>query len=164
MQRLWTWVLLSLAILIFVVGQFADVAIAQTGDYISGRVVSDGGVAEAGVWVIAEAKDVMQNDAHLADFRNRPWWSWAYNILLPVYTEMEELPGFAELPERFLKCIRLVLGSYGEHEVYTELYWDQNESRESVNRMLKKVGLDMRLMWKACCEGLRTKSCPALPV
>ena len=62
MQRSWTWALLSLALFIC-----ADVAFAQTGDYISGRVVSEGGVAEAGVWVIAEAKDVMQNDGRGPD-------------------------------------------------------------------------------------------------
>ena len=108
-------------------------------------------------------KDLMQNDGHLTDFRDRKWWNWAYNILYPVYTAMEELPGFDDLPERFLKGVRLVLGGCGEHEVYTELYWDQNETRANINRMLKRVGLDVRLMWNACCSGLRLKSSPAVP-
>ncbi|MSR07314.1 MAG: hypothetical protein EXR93_09660 [Gemmatimonadetes bacterium] len=36
-------------------------------DYISGRVVSEGGRPEAGVWVIAESKDVMPDDGRGAD-------------------------------------------------------------------------------------------------
>ena len=106
---------------------------------------------------------LLKNDGHLTDFRNRPWWTWAYNVLYPVYTAMEELPGFDGLPERFLKGIRLVLGSYGGHEVYTELYWDPNESRTNINKMFRRMGPDLRLMWKACCSGLRMKSSPAVP-
>ena len=52
----------------------ADVAFAQIspthsqdGEYISGRVISEEGTAEAGVWVIAEAKDVMANDGRGPD-------------------------------------------------------------------------------------------------
>ena len=108
-------------------------------------------------------KDLMQNDGHLTDFRNRPWWNWAYNVLFPVYTAMEDLPGFGDLPERFLKGVRLVLGGYGGHEVYTEIYWDPNETRANLNRMLKRVGLDVRLMWRACGSGLRMKTCPPVP-
>ena len=60
MRRSWTWVLPSLTILVGAGVGLAQGASAQSpdGDYISGRVLSDGGTPEAGVWVIAEAKDV----------------------------------------------------------------------------------------------------------
>jgi len=105
----------------------------------------------------------IKNDGQLVDFCNRPWWNWAYNVLYPVYTTMQELPGFRNLPERFTRGVRLILGGCGEYEVYTELCWDQNETRFQINKMLKRVGVDLRSMWRACCDGLRHKAEPASP-
>ena len=105
----------------------------------------------------------IRHQGDLQDFSNRPWWNWAYNVLYPVYTAMVELPGFRELPPRFLMCLRLLLGGLGEHEVYTELYWDQNETLVNLNRMLKRVGLDLHIMWRSCCAGLLMKLSPAEP-
>lgn len=67
MQRSSTQVIVLLAI---VAGLTAgpDRLTSQTaGDYISGRVVSEGAVPEAGVWVVAESKDVMPNDGRGPD-------------------------------------------------------------------------------------------------
>ena len=108
-------------------------------------------------------KMCLRNDAEWSDFSNRPWWTWAFNVLFPVYEAMQELPGFAELGPRFLKGVRLLLGGYGGHEVYTGLGWDPNESRTNINKMFRRMGPDLRLMWKACCSGLRMKSNPAVP-
>ena len=105
----------------------------------------------------------LRNEGHQIDFRDRPWWNWAYKVLFPVYQAMEELPGFGQLPEYFLKGIRLILGGCGELEVYTDLHWDQNETRYNINRMLKRVGIDLHRMWSACCKGLRLKSPPQIP-
>jgi hypothetical protein len=66
MQRSWMWVLPSLAIFVGACAQSGSTQ-SQAAGYISGRVVSEGGTAEAGVWVIAEAKDVMQNDGRGPD-------------------------------------------------------------------------------------------------
>ena len=107
---------------------------------------------------------LLRHEGDAQDFSMRPWWDWAFNVLYPVYSEMEDTPGFSELPPRFLKCVRLVLGGFGEHEVYTGLSWDQSETMLNINKMLKRVGPDLVLMWKACCRGLQMKSSPAEPV
>ena len=106
---------------------------------------------------------LLRHEGDAQDFCMRPWWDWAYNVLLPVYSDMEELPNFHKLPPRFLKCVRLVLGGYGGHEVYTGIFWDQHETMLNINKMLKRVGPDLHIMWKACCRGLLMKSSPATP-
>lgn len=108
-------------------------------------------------------KMVLRNDAELYDFSNRPWWTWAFKIFYPVWEEMQEMPGFAELGPRFLRGVRLILGGYDGHEVYTGLLWDANESRVNINKMFRRMGPALRLMWKACCSGLRMKSSPVVP-
>ena len=68
MLRSWRWVLASLALPVGLAVSPAHLSSQSTpGDYISGRVISEGGTPEAGVWVIAEAKDVMANDGRGAD-------------------------------------------------------------------------------------------------
>ena len=106
---------------------------------------------------------VLRNEGEYIDFRDRPWWNWAFHVLNPVFQEMEESDSFEDLPERFVKSLRILLGGYGEYEVYTQLFWDPNDERVNVNRMLKRVGPDLRRMWSACCDGLRLKSAPAGP-
>ena len=102
----------------------------------------------------------IRHDADKQDFSERPWWCWAHNVLNPVFKQMQEQAGFKELPERFVRCLKLVLGASAELEVYTEVYWSQYESIADTNRMLRKFGPDLRLMWKACCRGLRSKQEP----
>ena len=99
----------------------------------------------------------IKNDGQLVDFCNRPWWNWAYNVLYPVYTTMQELPGFGNLPERFTRCVRLILGGYGGHEVYTGLYFDPFADLPDLNRMLRRVGPELTSMWTACIMGLRKR-------
>ena len=100
----------------------------------------------------------MRNDAEHTDFRDRNWWSWGYGILTQVFEEMQKLPGFDTLPERFTRCIKLLCGCYGMHEVYTGLYFDPNwENLPELNRMLRKIGPDLTGMWRACLMGLRKR-------
>ena len=105
----------------------------------------------------------LRHSADHVDFQERPWWKWSVNVLYPVYSRMQGHADFDALPEFFLRGLRLLLGGFGEHEVYTELYWDPYESLPNLNRMLKRVQSDLRLMWKACRRGLRGHTCPALP-
>ena len=91
---------------------------------------------------------VLRTSAEHDDFQKRPWWDWSYAVLMPVYQEMERM-GFAELPERFRRCTKLMLGGFAG--------WDVNESRENINRMLKRVDSDLQLMLRACYVGLRIK-------
>ena len=107
------------------------------------------------------ALQLLRTSAEYDDFQKRPWWDWSYAALMPVFQKMQHM-GFAGLPERFRRCIMLMLGGYAECEVYTDLYWDINESRENINRMIKRVGSDLQLMLKACYTGLRVKG-PASP-
>ena len=99
---------------------------------------------------------LLSNAAEHDDFMKRPWWDWSYAVLFPVFQEMEGM-GFADLPERFRKCVKLMLGGFSEYEVYTGLRWDVNETRENLNRMLRRVGTDLQLMLRACYTGLRVK-------
>ena len=105
---------------------------------------------------------VLRTSAEHDDFQKRPWWDWSYAVLMPVYQEMERL-GFAELPERFRRCTKLMLGGFAGWEVYTDLHWDVNESRENVNRMLRRVGGDLQCMLRACYAGLRLRG-PVSPL
>ena len=103
------------------------------------------------------AVQLLRNDGEYVDFKNRPWFSmgWNYAVLFPVFDQMQEAPGFDELPERFRRCISLATGSFGEWEVFPGLCWDPHESRENLNRMLKKVGTDLQMMMRAVYAGLR---------
>ena len=105
-----------------------------------------------------KSKLFMKNDAEHIDFRERKWWEWGYAIMSQVLDQMQELPGFGALPDRFLRCCKLLAGGFGMHEVYTELYFDPNEDLPGLNRMLKKIGPDLTCMWRACCMGLRKRS------
>ena len=67
MQRSSTQVIVLLAVFAGSTAVPASLASQTTGDYISGRVVSEDAVPEAGVWVIAESKDVMANDGRGPD-------------------------------------------------------------------------------------------------
>ena len=102
------------------------------------------------------ALQILRNEAEHDDFQKRPWWDWSYAVFLPVYQEMQSL-GFDELPERFKKCMQLMVGGFAGYEVYTDLVWDTNESRENINKMLKRTGVDIQLMLRACYTGLRVR-------
>jgi streptogramin lyase len=67
MQRSSTQVLVLLAIVAGLTAGPNRLASQTAGDYISGRVVSEGAVPEAGVWVVAESKDVMPDDGRGPD-------------------------------------------------------------------------------------------------
>ena len=99
---------------------------------------------------------ILRNDNEHDDFRKRPWWDWSYSVFKPVFAEMLLL-GFDDLPERFRRCCRIMMGGFGDWEVYTDLNWDFGETRENINRMLKRVGTDLQLMLRACYMGLRVK-------
>jgi hypothetical protein len=105
----------------------------------------------------------LRTDADHVDFQERPWWKWSLNVLYPVWSGMEGQPGFDALPVFFCRGVRLLLGGFGEYEVYTGLCWDPAETLPDVNRMLKRVAADLRLMWKGCRRGLRVHVCPATP-
>jgi hypothetical protein len=102
------------------------------------------------------ALQILRNDAEHDDFTKRPWWNWSFSVFKPVIEEMEEL-GFDSLPERFRRCCKIMMGGFGGFEVYTDLCWDFNESRENINKMLNRMGTDFQLMLKACYMGLRVK-------
>ena len=102
------------------------------------------------------AVQVLRNDGEHDDFTKRPWWDWSYSVFKPVFAEMEAL-GFDELPCRFRRCCRLMMGGFGAHEVYTDLFWDFQETRVNINKMLQRVGTDLQLMLRACYIGLRVR-------
>jgi len=104
---------------------------------------------------------ILRNDAEHDDFTKRPWWDWGYAVFIPTFQAMQETASFSELPERFLRCLRLIMSGYGQEEVYTDLYWDPNESMPNLNKMIRRIGTDLHLMMRACWAGLRVRgTCP----
>ena len=104
-----------------------------------------------------KSKMILRNDGEHADFRERKWWEWGYHVWMQVFKEMQRLPGYGDLPERFLRCCKLLAGGYSMYEVYTNLYFDPSEELPELNRMLRKIGPDLISMWAACCMGLRRR-------
>jgi hypothetical protein len=103
------------------------------------------------------ALQLLRNDAEYDDFKNRPWWDWiTHAVFPPVFNSMLKM-GFDELPERFCRCCKIMVGGTGCYEVYTDLNWDFHETKEGINRMLKRIGGDLQLMLKSCYKGLRVK-------
>ena len=100
---------------------------------------------------------VLRNAAELDDFQKRPWWDWSYAVLSPVVQLMQEDAHFEELPERFQRLLKIMVGGWGGHEVYTGLSWDFQESRENINKMFRRIGTDLQLILKACFVGLRVR-------
>ena len=107
----------------------------------------------------ANAVGLFRNPDQFDDFQKRPWWDWSYAVLSPVYDWMQD-HGLQEVAggTRFLRCLQLLLGAQrGEYEVFDGLFWDVRETQENVNRMLRKVGVDLQCMLRAVYTGLRVK-------
>lgn len=103
------------------------------------------------------ALQLLRNDAEHDDFIKRPFWDWSsHAVFAPVFHAMQDL-GFEELPVRFRRCCSIMVGGIGCYEVYTDLNWDFHESKENINRMLKRIGTDLQLMLRACYKGLRVR-------
>ena len=107
-------------------------------------------------------KQLLRHQADYDDFGSRPWWDWCYIVLFPVWERMVG-EGRQRFPKRFERCVRVLLGDYGECKVSDGLYWGQSESMQNINRMLRTVGTDLWLMWKGCLRGLRSQSEIPLP-
>jgi hypothetical protein len=97
----------------------------------------------------------LRNPAEHDDFRGRPWWDWGYSVLFAVYDAMLEQ---GNLPERFQNCLALLIGGFASYEVLPGVCWDFNESRENLNKMLRRVGTDLQCMLRAVYTGLRVKN------
>ena len=104
---------------------------------------------------------MLRNEGEYQDFQSRPWWDWGINVLYPVYSIMEDL-GFDKLPERFQRCVRILVGGFGELQVCPDVEpWDPNAGRDNINKMLKRIGADYVSMLRACFIGLKANPCPA---
>ena len=103
---------------------------------------------------------LLRTEAEHQDFQGRPWWDWGFKVLFPVYDQMLEL-GFDTLPVRFQRCVRILLGGFGQLNVLGDgPNWDPNESRENLNKMIKKMGTDYKCVLQACFTGLKVSPCP----
>ena len=96
----------------------------------------------------------LRNPAEHDDFNKRPFWDWGYNVLLPVY---EAICEEGSAPVRFRNCLALLVGAFASYEVLPDLCWDFHESRENINKMLCRVGVDLQRMLRAVYMGLRVK-------
>ena len=61
------------------------------------------------------------------------------------------------MPDRFVRCCKILAGGFGMYEVYTGLYFDPFADLPDLNRMLRRVGPELTSMWTACMMGLRKR-------
>ena len=99
---------------------------------------------------------VLRNLAEHQDFCARPWWDWNWAVYRQVFNEMDSI-GLSETPERFQRLVRIMAGGFGSYEVYSDLFWDFNESFENINKMFRRIGTDLQIMLRAVHTGLRIK-------
>jgi hypothetical protein len=105
----------------------------------------------------------LRSEGERQDFSDRPWWDWGYHVLYPVVSEMEEM-GFDTLPARFQRCVRILLGGFGDLQVLSDVEnWDRRASLSNINKMLGRIGVDYVCMLRACFTGLRVSPCAVVP-
>ena len=98
----------------------------------------------------------LRNDAEHDDFTKRAWWDWNFSVLSRVYFQMEEL-GLKQLPERFKRCVQIIIGCYGNYQFSEDLVWNFYAGRNDLNKMLFRCGVDLQRMLRAIFVGLRVK-------
>ena len=98
-------------------------------------------------------------DLVLADLSGQAWFAWGFAVFYPVWQEMQTLPGFAQLPDRFSQACLLVQGGFGGYCINadTDLYFDPNNSMEDLKLMRRFVPA-LWYAWGACKEGLEIAS------
>ena len=98
-------------------------------------------------------------DMVLADLPDLMWFSWGFAVVYPVWHEMKKLPGFDQLPDRFVQACLLVQGGMGEYciDAETNLFWDPHNSMEDRVHMRRHVPA-LWYAWGACKEGLEITS------
>ena len=98
-------------------------------------------------------------DLVLADLAGQSWFAWGFAVFFPVWEEMQTLPGFAKLPDRFVQACLLVQGGFGSYCINadTNLFFDQNNSMEDLKLMRRFVPA-LWYAWGACREGLEIAS------
>ncbi len=80
-------------------------------------------------------------DLVLADLSGQAWFAWGFAVFYPVWQEMQTLPGFAQLPDRFSQACLLVQGGFGGYCINadTDLYFDPNNPMEDLKLMRRFV-------------------------
>ena len=98
-------------------------------------------------------------DLVLADLSGQLWFAWGYAVFYPVWQEMQTLPGFSKLPDRFVQACLLVQGGFGGYCINadTGLFFDPNNSMEELRQMRRFVPA-LWYAWGACREGLEVAS------
>ena len=76
------------------------------------------------------------------------WWDLGLLRLVPG-VRRDARPGPRQLA--------LLIGGFASYEVLPGICWDFNESRENLNKMLRRVGTDLQCMLRAVHKGLRVK-------
>ena len=98
-------------------------------------------------------------DMVLSDLSGQLWFAWGFAVFYPVWEEMKTLPGFDDLPDRFVQACLLVQGGYGSYCINADsnLYFDPNNSIEDLRQMRRFVPA-LWYAWSACREGLEIAS------
>ena len=98
-------------------------------------------------------------DLDLSDLSSVMWFNWGYVVFRYVWDEMRELPGFKDLPDRFIQACLLVQGGMGEFCINEDvgLYFDPHNCLEDLRRMKPYVPA-LWYAWNACREGLEIAS------
>jgi hypothetical protein len=94
-------------------------------------------------------------------FRDAKWWLWGFHVLGSVVFDVDDAPWFKELPDDWVKPLRLMMGMFGEYEVRPGLIFDPNEpDLHKASRMVGLVRPTLEMCWAACRKGLHSSEEP----
>ena len=96
----------------------------------------------------------------LDTFAGALYWEWTFRTLCSVLAEVDEEPWFTELPERWMKPLKVAMGGFGCYKIKDEVF-DPNE--RNINTASKTYGLlrpTLEMNWGAFLRGLFSKEEP----
>ena len=105
-----------------------------------------------------------RNEADYQDFKGRPWWVWGEGVLRPVVFAMKEDPAWETFSKEFRSSLEILCGGYAMLKIEkADCFWDFNETKEKINKMMKHISMQWLQVLNACATGLRASECPKLP-
>ena len=94
-------------------------------------------------------------------FREAKWWNWGFGVLGPIVFLVEEEPWFKQLPDNWVRPLRLLMGGFGDYDLRNDLKFDP--STFDLARGTKMYGLarnTLEMCWASCLRGLQSKAEP----
>ena len=104
----------------------------------------------------------LRNEGERDDFSDRPFWRWGTYVLYPIVCLMKADPAWETFSERFRTVVQIICGGFVELEV-GDCNWDFHESRENINKMMKRIAHLWKPLLEAVVTGFRASECPPVP-